>query len=713
MHRRLAHVVLATATAAIVAAGLPGTAAQATPARAVPPVASGARPDPDFGPSARETALASAQRRAPAVAKSLGLSRAEALVATDVERDADGAQHVHYDRTYAGMPVLGGDLIVHSDPDGRKVGVDATTDGPISGVAAKPAVSAGDAGDVVAARVHLPHGSVGDPELVVWAVRSVPRLAWQLKVRGTDRAGGPVRRVAYVDAATGAYIAGWSELESVEGSGRSLYSGKVKVQSIRTRHGYKLKDKTRGGAITVDVKNKKDPKSSYLKGAIFKDKDNKWGNGKPSNRQSAAVDAAYGVGETWDFYKNFFHRTGIRGDGKGAKSRVHYATGLDNAFWDDNCFCMTYGDGGKYFKTVVALDVAGHEMTHGVTSHTAGLLYFGESGGLNEATSDIFGTMVEFAAANAKDPGDYYIGEKVVKPAFGGPALRRMDQPSSDGSSYDCWTYGMGTEDVHGTSGVGNHFFYLLSEGTAAKTIGGLPHHGTTCDSSSFDGIGRETAGKIWFRALTSYFTSADGYIEARDATIQAARDLYPGTPSTCTAVERAWDAVDVPAGYWTCAGGRLDEGDSVIATNPGFESGATDWTLGGTAQVTDDPSFGFPRSGSSWANFNGFGSTNTSTMSRTVTVPNTATATLRFYMLVYSEDDPTSEYDTFDVLVNGTPLGASAHWSNMSADNTYIRWDVPMGAYAGQTVNLQFVGQEDSGLVTQFLVDDVTLTPR
>jgi hypothetical protein len=465
--------------------------------------------------------------------------------------------------------------------------------------------------------------------------------------------------------------------------------------------------------MTVDVNNQPDPKNGYLSGKVFTDTDNKWGNGSTSNRQSAAVDAAYGVGKTWDFYKNFFHRTGIRGDGVGAKSRVHFDKGLDNAFWDDNCFCMTYGDGGDYFKTVVALDVAGHEMTHGVTSHTAGLLYFGESGGLNEATSDIFGAMVEFDAANPKDPGDYYIGEKIVKPAFGGPALRRMDQPSTDGGSYDCWSLGMGTEDVHNTSGVGNHFFYLLSEGTAAKTIGGLPHKGTTCDGSSFAGIGRDTAGKIWFRALTSYFTSADGYIDARDATIQAALDLYPSSPETCAAVERAWDAVDVPAGYWTCAGGRLDEGDSVITSNPGFESGPTGWTLGGTAEVTDDLSIGFPRSGKSWANFNALGDTNTSTMSRTVTVPSTATATLRFSMLVWSEDNPFIEADTFDVLVNGTPLGDVAHWSNLSADNTYIRWDVPMGAYAGQTVDLQFVGQEDYSGATQFLVDDVSLTPR
>jgi hypothetical protein len=351
-------------------------------------------------------------------------------------------------------------------------------------------------------------------------------------------------------------------------------------------------------------------------------------------------------------------------------------------------------------------------MTHGITSNTAGLIYFGESGGLNEATSDIFGTMVEFSAANPADPGDYYIGEKIVKPAFGSPALRRMDQPSSDGSSFDCWDLTEGAQDVHFSSGVGNHFFYLLAEGTAAKTIGGLPHRGTSCNATSFTGIGRAASAAIWWRALSVYMTSTTGYIDARDATIRAARDLYPTTPSRCAAVVRAWNAVSVPEGYWTCAG-PLDEGASTITTNPGFESGTTGWTFGGTAVATGDPAIGFPHSGSKWANFNNVGTSNTSTVTRSVTVPSSATATLRFDMLVYSEDASFSEFDTFDVLVNGVAIGAAGHWSNQQANNTYVRWDVPMGAYAGQTVTLRFQGVEDASGLSQFLVDDVTLTPR
>ena len=153
-----------------------------------------------------------------------------------------------------------------------------------------------------------------------------------------------------------------------------------------------------------------------------------------------------------------------------------------NAFWDGTK--MTYGDGdGTNYGPLVSIDVAGHEMSHGVTENTAGLAYSGESGGLNEATSDIFGTMVEFYAANPKDPGDYLIGEQFdLKKHLG---LRRMDNPASDGSSLNCCSASAGTADVHYSSGIGNHFYYLLAEGSGAKTINGVAHNSPTCNGST------------------------------------------------------------------------------------------------------------------------------------------------------------------------------------------------------------------------------------
>ncbi|MFR9677019.1 M4 family peptidase, partial [Streptomyces sp. TR02-1] len=143
---------------------------------------------------------------------------------------------------------------------------------------------------------------------------------------------------------------------------------------------YRMEDNQRGGHTTHDEDNGD---------AVFTDADDVWGNGSPSNAQTAGVDAHYGAALTWDYYLNVHGREGIRGDGVGASSHVHYGSSYVNAFWQDSCFCMTYGDGENDQKPLTSIDVAAHEMSHGVTSHTAGLIYSGESGGLNEATSDI------------------------------------------------------------------------------------------------------------------------------------------------------------------------------------------------------------------------------------------------------------------------------------------------------------------------------------
>ena len=247
---------------------------------------------------------------------------------------------------------------------------------------------------------------------------------------------------------------------------------------------------------------------------------------------------------TWDYYKNVHGRTGIRGDGVGAYSRVHYGNGYVNAFWDDSCFCMTYGDGSGNANPLTSLDVAGHEMTHGVTSNTAGLNYSGESGGLNEATSDIFGTSVEFYANNSADPGDYLIGEKIDINGDGTP-LRYMDKPSKDGASADYWSSSVGSLDVHYSSGVANHFFYLLSEGSGAKTINGVNYNSPTYNGSTVTGIGRAKAEQIWFRALTD--------VHDVDHQLRAAPAPRRSTPRpTCTAGSaeynrcNAWAAVNV-----------------------------------------------------------------------------------------------------------------------------------------------------------------------
>lgn len=475
---------------------------------------------------------------------------AQKLQVVDTIVDADGTTHVRMNRSYRGLPVIGGDLVVHQTKKGSWQAPSLTLD-------AKPAVDARpDVAESTAAGKALasvPKGitdeKVEDAELVVDALGSTPRLAWRVQTGGTQADGTPSRLSTYVDAHSGKVIREVQEIQTADGSGQSLYSGTVPLQLTQSGSTYQLKDPTRGGTYTTDMGNSEDGILCTLfgigckEGTLFTSPDSSFGNGSTSSRESAAVDAQYGTNVTWDYYKDVHGRNGIFGNGSGSFNRVHYGNNYANAFWDGTK--MTYGDGdGRSFGPLTSLDVAGHEMTHGVTEHTAGLVYSGESGGLNESTSDIFGTMVEFHAANANDPADYLIGEQFDLANHLG--FRRMDHPSKDGASLDCWRSGAGNVDVHYSSGIGNHFFYLLAEGSGAKTIGGVAHNSPTCNGSTVTGIGRAAAAKIWFRALDVYMTSNTSYAGARTATLNAARDLYGAGSSQYSAVASAWSAVSV-----------------------------------------------------------------------------------------------------------------------------------------------------------------------
>ncbi|WP_374992807.1 M4 family metallopeptidase [Streptomyces lydicus] len=503
-----------------------------------------AQPDRETGASAvqlsaaqRATALKSAQSDASATAKKIGLGAREKLVVRDVIKDADGTVHTRYERTFDGLPVLGGDLVVHQAKNGAH-SVTKATNARIS-VASTAATLAPSAAKKSALRAaaagkDTKTDASGTPRKVIWAATGKTVLAYETVVTGVQKDGTPSRLHVITDAATGKKL--WQNEAIETGTGTSTYSGKVALTTTKSGSTYQLTDGARGGHKTYDLNQK-----TSGTGTLFTDADDVWGGG----RQTAGVDAHYGAAVTWDFYKNTFGRSGIRGDGKGAYSRVHYGNSYVNAFWDDGCFCMTYGDGSGNTHPLTSLDVAAHEMSHGVTAATAGLNYSGESGGLNEATSDIFGTSAEFYANNASDPGDYLIGEKIDINGDGTP-LRYMDKPSKDGASADYWSSGVGNKDVHYSSGVANHFFYLLSEGSGAKVINGVSYNSPTYNGSKVTGIGRAKAEKIWYKALTTYMTSTTNYKAARTATLKAAGDLYGTTGAEYKAVGAAWTGLNV-----------------------------------------------------------------------------------------------------------------------------------------------------------------------
>ncbi len=500
-------------------------------------------PQADPGPS---PATAAARVKA-AIGQNLGTLKAtgaDTFAVRDVIVDADGTSHVRMDRSIGGLKVLGGDVVVHQAKDGAWKDTSLTLTRPAN-VDRTPKIS------LAAATAKALSGGMkaeGKPSLVIEARKGAPRLAYLVTTGGTQADGTPSHLTTTVDALTGAKLVTEQHIHTAGGDGKSLYSGTVAIDTTPATGGFTLTDPARGNGYTADANNKTDSILCQLFGfgcptpTRFTDADNHWGTGVNTDRASAAVDAHYGAAKTFDYFKVNHGRNGIFNDGKGVPSRVHYGVNYVNAFWDGKK--MTYGDGdGVTAGPLVSLDVAGHEMSHGVTTATANLTYSGESGGLNEATSDIFGTAVEFYSNNANDQGDYYIGEEIMKDR---PALRYMDKPSKDGNSKDCWYSGIGNIDVHYSSGVANHLFYLASEGSGAKVIGGLPHDSTTCNGSSVTGITQAKVAKIWYRALTTYMTTGTTYAQARTATLNAATDLYGATSNERATVAAAWSAVSV-----------------------------------------------------------------------------------------------------------------------------------------------------------------------
>ena len=511
-------------------AGLAFGIAVAT-AAATPLAAAHAAPS-DHG--RQPAAVTAEQSRTADAARALGLGSGQRLQVKSVVTDADGTRHVRYERTFQGLKVIGGDLVVERTASGSMKTVRWNATKGVE-VGTSPKLTAGQARSAAKADSGAPAG------LVVYAGDSGPRLAYDVVEVGTKADQTPSRLHTVVDATSGATLDSWDEV--VEGTGNSMYSGTVSLGTTLSAGSYQLKDTV--GNYTTDLLG-----ATTGNGTLFTDADDVWGNGSTSSRQTAGVDAQYGAEKTFDYYKNVQGRNGIWDTGVGARSRVHYGNAYNNAFWDGTQ--MTYGDGAGNAKPLTAIDVAGHEMSHGVTENTAGLAYRGDAGGLNEATSDIFGTAVEFYANSPADPGDYLIGEKIDIRGNGTP-LRYMDQPSKDGASKDCWSTGLKNLDPHYSSGPLNHWFFLASEGSGARTVNGVAYNSPTCNGATMNGAGRGNIEKVWYRTLSTKLTSRSDYKAAREGAITSAKELYGAGSPTCVAVKNAFDAIAVPAGSATC----------------------------------------------------------------------------------------------------------------------------------------------------------------
>jgi Zn-dependent metalloprotease len=461
--------------------------------------------------------------------------------------DRLGQAHVRYDQMHRGIPVFAGQTIVHVELDEQKVIGVTDANRRVGPVDTKPSISARSAEGLVK-RAEGIHGRLqAETKLVVYVAEEKTNLAWHVNLIGLDQKQLPVDWIALVDAHGGDMLLSYNNLhtkredapgqggddddddddgDATIGEADTLYFGTVELATEAYEDGsFGMRDPSRGGNYATDMLDKRNGD-----GVLFTDDDNFWGDFTNLDRATVGADAHFGASVTWDYYLITHAREGIYNAGEGVLSRVHFGKDYVNAFWSTACQCVTYGDGdGVTADPLVAIDIVAHELTHGVTAATANLIYTGESGGLNESMSDIFATAAEFYAVSISDTvADYWMGEDVWTPGIDGDALRYMDDPTRDGRSIDHYDDYTSNMDVHLSSGLANHVFYLMSEGGPHASTGEL-----------VTAIGRDKAEQVFYRALSAYMTPDTDFAGAKTATMDAAMDLYGS--ETAQLVGDAW----------------------------------------------------------------------------------------------------------------------------------------------------------------------------
>jgi thermolysin len=469
-------------------------------------------------------------------------------------------QHVRLDQAYRGVPVYGGQVVRQTEGE-RTISVFGTLYEGID-VDPRPTLTADQAVAVVEKLSGADLGPSRVPQLVV-----LPREEGGYVLAYTARAFTESDLVRYfVDARTGALVESRSELkrQAVSGTGTGVLGDrkKMSVRSAAGSGGFLTDDGFRPPSlVTFDMKGNLTRTIGFLNGVIGlglndvgADSDNTWTDGP-------VVDAHSYAGWTYDYFFLRFGRRGLDGNDLEILSLVHPVRREDiftasnsvvstfylNAFYAGDGV-MVYGEGllpslrltnGQRVDYLAgALDVVAHELTHGVTDYTSGLVYQNESGALNESFSDMMAAGAEFFF-QGRGPGqpDWLLGEDVFVPG----GIRSLQSPTAFGDPDHYSIRFTGTEDnggVHINSGIPNHVFYLATVGGTHRVSG-----------VAVTGVGQaniEQIEKVMYRAFTAMMPSSATFSTARAVTIQSARDLYGAGSPAERAVTQAWNAVGV-----------------------------------------------------------------------------------------------------------------------------------------------------------------------
>jgi Zn-dependent metalloprotease len=541
--------VLATLTTSALALGVPGPSYSQS--ATVEQAAAAARPVVTQG-QAVQAADAFLAARGSAPFRAAGSDEFQRVAANP---GSAGTFYVAYERTHHGLPVVGGDLVVAVDQSGKVAGRTSGQERTITLRSTRPATTRVQARTVAKRQVRKVE-RVTRPQLVVYA-QGRPRLAWQTEVTGR-RHGQPSRLVVWTNARTGQVIERFDRVR--HGAGTGSYYGDVTIGTSGSGSSYEMVD---GGHPGVQCGDQD--------GSPFTGPDDVWGNGSGTDLETACVDVMYAVGAEVDMLSAWLGRSGIKGDGTNYPAMV----GLDdvNAYYDGSTTNFGHSDDGA--RNLAAIDIVAHENGHGIFETTPGGSSGGnETGGMNEATGDIFGALTEAYAANPNDPADYLVGEEAD--LVGQGPIRNMADPSAVGDP-NCYSSAIPGTEVHAAAGPLNHWFVLLAEGSDASP---------TCNSSTVTGLGLQEAGKVFYNGLllkTSSWTHAD----ARVATLTAAETLYgAGDCTSFNEVKAAWDAVSVPAqsGEPTCGGGTDPDPDPEPGATTCEDASATGTTSAGAS---------------------------------------------------------------------------------------------------------------------------------
>ena len=480
----------------------------------------------------------------------------------------------------------------------------------------------------------------------------------------------------------------------MKGTGKTLYRGTVTLDVNYTGSQYQMLDTVRATSTQFNVK-------PYNSSTIYTSTTSTFGTGYTTDTKTVAADALWGAQAAYDCLYNVFGWRGINNANAGLNIQVHLND--DNAYFN-GVNTIVFGDGISYFKPLVEVDVVAHEYGHAVCAATADLVYSKQQGGLNEANSDIIGTVVEFYAAGGKTGsvvpsygGNWLMGDKVSKT---GTPLRWLYKPSKDGQSPDYYTSTIDSLDVHYSGGPANRMFYFLSNGSNATTTS--DYYSSKLTYGAMTGIGIDKAARIWFKANTQKMTSTTNNAGAYSACKWAAESLYGVGSKEAIATQRAFAAIGVAT--------DISEGTPTptiaVTVSPKTATVKTSATYQFSASVT-----GTTNTAVTWTTTGGTISTTglftapSTAGTYTITATSKADTAKKDTATVTVSSNPTP---TGDLILNGGFESGATSWAGSTG--TIGNWNVSpyyQPAYAG--VNASYLGG-NGVTTTETLYQTVTI---